>query len=194
MRLLRSALGAVLVKILSIAALFVASLVYARLLGPSEFGAYSLAVAVASAVAVPATLGLPQFLVREIGRSPGAANSLYHWADYWVAVAGGLSCVIIVATALVMSSDAGIVVLVLAPLPLLSNLTLVRQSVLQALGYTSRGQWAALVFSPCFAMGLVFIAFLVLGSIDAMHVACASIVAAAAALLLTAVQNTRVVP
>lgn len=44
----------------------VAALVFSRLLGPSGYGAYSFALAWAMLLAVPALLGLPQLLVREI--------------------------------------------------------------------------------------------------------------------------------
>lgn len=45
---------------------FVTALVFSRLLGPAGYGAYSFALAWAMLLAVPALLGLPQLLVREL--------------------------------------------------------------------------------------------------------------------------------
>jgi O-antigen/teichoic acid export membrane protein len=44
---------------------FVASLLYARALGPHGYGLYSYVIAWTTVLAIPVALGLPQYLVRE---------------------------------------------------------------------------------------------------------------------------------
>ena len=65
-RLARDTVGVMVIQALSMGLGFAVSVVLARLLGVREFGLYSLAMSVLGLLVVPATLGFPQLLVREI--------------------------------------------------------------------------------------------------------------------------------
>jgi len=65
-RLARDTVGVMAIRAFSMGLGFAVSVVLARLLGVREFGLYSLAMSVLGLLVVPATVGFPQLLVREI--------------------------------------------------------------------------------------------------------------------------------
>jgi len=65
-RLARDTVGVMVIQAISMGLTFATSVVIARFLGVREFGLYSLAMSVLGLLVVPATLGFPQLLVREI--------------------------------------------------------------------------------------------------------------------------------
>ena len=65
-RLAQDTAGVMVIQAFSRGLTFAISVVLARLLGVREFGLYSLAMSVLGLLVVPATLGFPQLLVREI--------------------------------------------------------------------------------------------------------------------------------
>src|SRR5690606_10240016 len=62
------------------------SISLARVLGPSEFGSYSLAIAIGLVASVPVQLGLPLLVVRETARYSSAhewslLRGIWRWAN-----------------------------------------------------------------------------------------------------------------
>lgn len=77
--------GGLLLKAVSALLALISSVVLARLLGPSGYGIYSYAVAVATFLTVPAAFGLPNLIVREVAvyrahRRWGEMRGLLRWS------------------------------------------------------------------------------------------------------------------
>jgi O-antigen/teichoic acid export membrane protein len=130
-----------------------ASLLYARLLGPHDYGLYAYVMACAQILIVPTSLGLPSYLVREGAKTPQSLAWLERWADRRVFVVG------VVAAALLacgyffpQAAGARLLFLIAAPLPLLTNLSSVRKALVQALGRVARSQWPQLLLAPGVAL------------------------------------------
>jgi O-antigen/teichoic acid export membrane protein len=79
-RLARDTVGVMVIQAISMGLTFATSVVLARLLGVQEFGLYSLGMSVLGLLVVPATLGFPQLLVREI--------AAYRVKDDWNLIQG----------------------------------------------------------------------------------------------------------
>jgi len=79
-RLARDTVGVMVIQAISMGLTFATSVVLARLLGVREFGLYSLGMSVLGLLVVPATLGFPQLLVREI--------AAYRVKDDWNLIQG----------------------------------------------------------------------------------------------------------
>jgi len=79
-RLARDTVGVMVIQAISMGLTFATSVVLARLLGVREFGLYSLGMSVLGLLVVPATLGFPQLLVREI--------AAYRVKDEWNLIRG----------------------------------------------------------------------------------------------------------
>lgn len=128
---------------------FGASLLYARALGPHDYGLYAYVIAWTAILTIPAGLGLPQYLVREGTKIPESLDWLRRWADKRVLVAGSLAGILL-ACAVFIPTAAGArwLFVISAPLPLLSNLAAVRRSLLQAHGWIAHSQWPQLLLAP----------------------------------------------
>jgi O-antigen/teichoic acid export membrane protein len=126
-----------------------ASLLYARALGPHDYGLYAYVVAWTAILTVPAGLGLPQYLVREGAKAPQSLSWLCRWADKRVLLAG-LVVAALLACAMFIPAAAGArwLFVVAAPIPLLSNLTSVRNALLQAHGWIVSSQWPQALIAP----------------------------------------------
>lgn len=148
-RLGRSAVATTSVRIAGSGIAFAASLLYARILGPRGYGVYNYILAWAALLTIPAGLGIPNYLIREGAKVPSAWMRLRRWADRRTLAAGIAAALIILAAASLPSvGQGGWLFALAAPLPLLNNLALNRQSLLQAHGRVARSQWAVLVFAP----------------------------------------------
>lgn len=93
---------AILVRILSVLAGLLSSVVLARFLGPSEYGLYAFIFAVISILALPAQMGLPLLVVRETAR----AVTEHDWPKLrgiwgWSAVVTICSSAVVIAIALI---------------------------------------------------------------------------------------------
>lgn len=128
---------------------FGSSLLYARVLGPHDYGLYAYVIAWASVLTVPVGLGLPPYLVREGARSIESLRWLRSWADARVVVSG-LIMAAIMACAVFLPAAAGArwLFVIAAPLPLLNNLGHIRRALLRANGWVARSQWPGLTLSP----------------------------------------------
>lgn len=135
---------------------FGASLVYARALGPHDYGLYAYVIAWAALLTIPAGLGVPAYLVREGAKAPTALRPLRRWADARL-LAGGLVAGLLLAGAVFLPQAAAArwLFVVAAPLPLLNNLGNVRASLLQAGGWIARSQWPGLILGPAIMLAVL---------------------------------------
>lgn len=184
-QLVRSAAGTAALKIAATGIAFVASLVYARALGPHGFGLYAYVMAWVAVLTIPSGLGIPSYLVREGAKHPLATGSLRRWADRRVAITGILSGIILVIASLLPSAhEARDLFFMAAPIPLLANLSMVRQSLIQARGWIVRSQWPQLLFAPSVTLVLLGALWLWRNAIHPMDIVVATVVAALAQLAI----------
>jgi O-antigen/teichoic acid export membrane protein len=143
------------------------TIVLARLLGPTAFGAYALAFAVAAMATWPLLQGLPTLVLREVGAHGEAAKApilaLLRFADrlvLGVGVALALAVVALheLAPGLALAADLPLALAALA-LPLATVATLVRGAVLRGLGRPSAGQWPDLLARPLVFLGMLALAW-----------------------------------
>ena len=139
------------------------ALLLSRLLGPSGYGAYAFATGWALLLAVPATLGLSQLVVREIAtyrvrEDWSRVKGLLRWANRAV-LAAGLAISLTVATTFYALDWPGptfftatIIALTLVPLvPLVA----IRQSAIQGFGAVILSRTPETLVAPVVMIGLV---------------------------------------
>jgi O-antigen/teichoic acid export membrane protein len=126
-----------------------ASLLYARLLGPHDYGLYAYVMACAQILIVPTGLGLPSYLVREGAKAPQSLVWLKRWADRNILVIGVAAAALLACGYfLPQAAGARVLFLIAAPMPLLTNLSSVRKALVQALGRVARSQWPQSLLAP----------------------------------------------
>lgn len=81
---MRGALVTILLRVLSLAAMMISSIVIARLLGPAQFGSYSFVLSIVAMASLPVQMGIPTLVMRETA----AGAALENWARvrgvwYW---------------------------------------------------------------------------------------------------------------
>lgn len=178
-RLVRSAGFTAVLKAGSTLLAFGASLLYARVLGPHGYGLYAYVLAWVGLLTIPASLGLPGYLVREGAKVPESVRWLRRWADRRVLAAGAAAGLLLAAAALVpQAAGARWLFVIAAPLPLLNSLGSVRGALLQALGRVARGQWPVLVLGPAVMLAALAILWLWRGQLDPTEVIAAMTAAA----------------
>lgn len=151
-------------KLVSVAASVLTTVVLARLLGPEHLGAYAFALSLASMLVLPLLQGLPTLILREVAKAPTAlrsatAASLMRFADR-----------LSVGLALLAAAIVGLLVLLQVPgmatqrpwftilsalWPIVMAAALFRGSVVRAYGGAVAGQLPDLLIRP-----LVFLVFL----------------------------------
>jgi len=102
MRLIRGTAGTFALKVISVCVAFVSSVVLARIMGAEGLGIYSYAIAWVTLLEIPARLGLPQVVVREMA----ALESRSAWKEIrglllrssQAALVGSVSVIILAAT------------------------------------------------------------------------------------------------
>ncbi len=158
---------------------FLASLLYARVLGPHDYGLYVYVIAWTAILTIPASIGLPQYLVREAAKPGDQAGWLRRWADARVLATGALAGVLLACAAwLPQAAGARLLFVLAAPIPLLANLSAVRQSLLQARGWIVRSQWPQLVFAPVLTLVILAALWLWRGTFRPADVVIATVIAA----------------
>jgi len=95
-QLVRGSVSTAVIRGLSLGATFVGSVVAARLLGPAEFGLYSLILTVTTLLALPLRNGLPTLFVREASNALSQADwsrlhGIWQWAHAVIASAALLA-------------------------------------------------------------------------------------------------------
>jgi O-antigen/teichoic acid export membrane protein len=151
--LLRMASGTAVLQLSSSGAGFLLSVILARALGRAGYGVYALAIAWSGFLALPAILGFDRFLVRGL--------AVYVHEQKWALVRGLLrrSNELVLAASCAIAGIAVIACLFLSPalripfalamlLVPLTNITLVRQSAMQALRQVVRGQLPEFLIKP----------------------------------------------
>jgi O-antigen/teichoic acid export membrane protein len=145
----RSAGATATLNVGNIAIAFLASLLYARVLGPHGYGLYAYVIACTQVLIIPAGMGFQSYLVREGAKAPNSLLWLRRWADArtWIT---GLIAAALLACAWFIPAAAGarILFLIAAPLPLLTSLSSVRKALVQAHGWVARSQWPQLILTP----------------------------------------------
>ncbi len=146
---LRSVAGMVLLRFSGVFLAFLSSMVMARMLGAQNYGLYAYIMAIAAVLSLPAALGLPQYLIREGAARMERVLWLRGWADRKVISAGMLMAFLMLLVAWFISDAESRLLFTLAALvPLLSALSEVRRSLLQANGLIVKSQLAALLLVP----------------------------------------------
>jgi O-antigen/teichoic acid export membrane protein len=188
-RLVRSAVATAAMKVGATGIAFLASLLYARVLGPHDFGLYAYVIAWTAVLTIPASLGFPQYLVREGSKRPEQIGWLQRWADKRVLMTG-VSAGLLLSAAMLLPQAAGArwLFVLAAPIPLLANMSAVRQALLQAYGWIVRSQWPQLVFAPTLALLLLAGLWLWRGTFSAADVVVATVVAALIQLAINVAQ------
>lgn len=171
---------------------FGASLLYARALGPHDYGLYAYVVAWVAVLTVPAELGVSAYLTREGAKAPGSALRLCRWADSWL-VASSLIAGLFLAAAVLLPQAAGArwLFVIAAPLPLLTSLGNVRRALLQARGAVARAQWPLLVLAPALMLAALGALWLWRGRLDPVSVMAAMTGSALVPLVINDLQLRR---
>jgi O-antigen/teichoic acid export membrane protein len=171
---------------------FVASLLYARALGPTEYGRYAYVLAWTALLTVPASLGLPQYLIREGTKATGQVRSLRAWADHRVLVAG-LACggLMVGLSLFPGNADASQLMLLAMILPLLNALAGVRSGLLQARARIIASQWPNLLLAPTLILIALISLWLISGQLSAEMLVLVTVLAALVPLAINHWQLTR---
>jgi O-antigen/teichoic acid export membrane protein len=168
---------------------FLASLLYARVLGPHDYGIYAYVIAWTALLAIPSGLGFPQYLMREGAKHPKCLLALREWADRRVLVSGTVIGIALATLALIpQAADARPLFLIAAPLPLLGNLSAVRQALLQAHGWIARSQWPQQLLAPAATLAIVAGLWWARGYLTAIDVMLATVACAWLAFVCNALQ------
>lgn len=154
----------IVLKIANIGLGFLVAVVLARGLGPSGYGQYSFVFAIVALMAIPARMGLPQFVVRETGRADHArdfakVHLVWRWARVVVLVssgimiAGGMLTIFAIQPE-IASREAFMWGFLLLPLMAMGA---VRGAALRGLGLVIQGQIPESVLRPLlFLLSLLF--------------------------------------
>ncbi|WP_338113709.1 flippase [Thiococcus pfennigii] len=170
-RLIRGGLGSLALKLGSTALGFVLAILLARALGPEGYGVYAFVFAIASLLAIPTQLGLPQLVVRETAKAQaaeqwGLMRGLWRWSTLavWLFSSG----VLVLAFAGLwlfgerlddLTRTTLIAGLLLVPLIALGNL---RGAALRGLRHVVAGQLPEHVLRPGLLIALCLIILLAL--------------------------------
>lgn len=194
-RMVRSAGMTAGMKIGSTLLAFGASLLYARALGPHDYGLYAYVVAWTAVLTIPAGLGLSRYLLREGARLPQSVLWLRSWADGKTLVAGLLAAALLASAAFIPAAAGARWLFVLAaPLPLLNNLGAVRRALLQARGWVARSQWPFLLLSPALTLLVLIFLWLWQGSLHPYEIIVTLVIMALPSLLVNQIQLQRAAP
>lgn len=170
-RMVRSAGMTAGLKVAATLIAFGASLIYARALGPHGYGLYAYVLAWVALLTIPASLGLPQYLVREGAKFPDSIRWLCRWGDKRILLSGGAATILMsLAVFLPQAAGAGWLFVIAAPLPLLNSLTAVRSALLRARGCIARSQWPVLILAPTAALAALAVLWALKGTLSPVEV------------------------
>lgn len=149
--------GTVGLRLFSVAATFLASVLLARFLGVEDFGFYSFVYALVTLVALPCQVGIPVLLVRETAKfeslaSWGKIKGLWFWAGKTTLITSLVACLFVLFYLLVMKEDNNkdflltyLFALIMIPLIALGNC---RAAALRGLRKIIQGQLPDAVVRP----------------------------------------------
>lgn len=180
-------------KVIATAIAFGASLIYARALGPHDYGLYAYVIAWAMILAIPVGMGIPGYLVREGAKMPTNVRWMRRWADKRI-LASGIAMALVMACAyfIPQAADARWLLVVAAPLPLLNSLGSVRSALLRAKGWVARSQWPVLIAGPALMLVVLGILWTLRGRLYPIEVVGAIVAASGLQLLINELQLRRV--
>lgn len=155
--LLKSGVGSLILKVISIALIFGITVILARTLGANGYGMYSLIIAAISIVSIPAAFGLPSLVIRETARALtvkdwGMIKGIWNWSGKVTAVITIILVIVAGLLVLILGDrfdrvylDAFMWGILLVPLISLGNL---RGAALQGLNRIIQGQLPEKLFLP----------------------------------------------
>lgn len=149
LNLFKSTFRAASLRVVAAGVAFVASIIYARYLGPERLGQYALVLAWVSILTISSALGLPQYLLREASKGPGTPDihRIRAWADRRILISGSLACLVLLFLGTRQPQTATLFYAA-SLVPLLNALSEVRVGLLQARGLIVQSQWPTLLLSP----------------------------------------------
>lgn len=182
----RDSIATLLLRLVSLAIAFVASILFARSIGPAGYGDYATVIAWTTLLIIPAALGLPEYFLRELaGATVTELRHAVRWADYRILLAGAATGLL---ATIVWKFTAGtadsLTFVIAAPIPVLAALTLVRQSALRQVGIVASAVWPQAVMLPALILVLAGMAWLSTG-LSVLALLAATTAAHAASLLVT---------
>lgn len=196
-RFLLSAGGSLALRIIAAGLGFLIMLILARVLGAKDYGVYAYAMAWIGVLGVPATLGFPQMIVRNV--------AVYQERGEWALLAGllRLTTRIVVSVSFVLAAVCGLIVWVrwgsrennsmplafLVALPILPVIVLVqiRQAALRGFHDIMRGQLPELFVRPVFFLLLLLLLFGLFGRFSAKLALFANFLAVSISLVLATI-------
>jgi O-antigen/teichoic acid export membrane protein len=174
-------------KVVATLLAFVASLIYARALGPHGYGLYAYVIACTTIIGTIVSLGLPGYLVREGARQPETISWLCQWADKRVWIAGTIAAMLLACAWFIpQAAEARDLFVVAAFLPLINCLGSIRSASLNATGHVARGQWPAQVAAPALMLVVLASLWILTGRLHPIDLA---VVALATACVATAINH-----
>ena len=189
----------VIVKIASAASGFLVSVTLARVLGVNGFGIYVYVMSWIALLAIPASYGIPQWLLREVSRdssnSAASIRHLIHWSSMRVGVASICTLVVFLTLVTWLADDerqiywAFLAALLLIPL---NALTDVRVSALHGLNRVVLSQLPRLLLHPI--LFLILLGFTARNGIGPAAALWLNVAASALVMLASYVLLARVCP
>lgn len=159
--LMRSVVSTASIKAGSIGIAFLASLIFARALGVHGYGIYAYVLAWTSLLAIPSSLGINHFVMRESAWKRYSLTILLRWGDRWLLLTGTFAAfIMLVAAHIPALGEARIVFMASLAIPLLTNLTALRSSLLQSQDRYIASQWPQLLLAPALTLTLVVLIWL----------------------------------
>lgn len=178
--MVRATGSTMMLKLSALALAFGASMLYARALGPAEYGRFAYVIAWTAVLTVPASLGLPLYLLKEAAKFPQQSYHLRRWADRWILASGILAALTLACAGLAArSTESRWLFLIAMPVPLLANFSAVRQSLLQAGGWIVLSQWPQQLLAPSLALGTLVLVWWWQGWLSPIWLMGATVIAAA---------------
>lgn len=164
---IRNSVATFTIKIASIGFGFLANLILARVLGVSGYGIYSYTMSIILLLIIPATLGIPQLLIRNIASyhvqsSWSLMRGLLRWANVTViatSISLALLCVVITWLFRPQAITTFWIALLILPLMALSQ---IRQATLQGLNRIIEGQIPEMLIQPVSFILLMSIVYIFL--------------------------------
>lgn len=174
--LLRSIIGSGAIRLASMAIAFLAGALLARTLGVAPYGYYSVALGAITIAGIPAELGLPLLLTREISAAAaredyGKVHALLAWANrvcLKIAVSVG-AAVALAGLAVLRMGPAELAAALLAGVPVVPLIALarVRSAGLQGLNHVVRSQIPWMLLRPAALALLLGLAYLLKARVGA---------------------------
>jgi O-antigen/teichoic acid export membrane protein len=188
-RMVRSAGVTTAIKIGAIVIAFLASLIYARALGPHDYGLFAYVTAWVAIITIPVAMGLPGYLVREGAREPDSTGWLLRWADKRILLSGLIAAALMACGYfLPPAANARELFLVAAVLPLLNSLQQVRTGLLNSHGLVARSQWPNQIAGPMLMLAMLGLLWVIRGRLHPLDLMLAMVIAAFLPLAINTLQ------